>query len=167
MDGSKVTPPSEITTKGELDRLVALRLGKPVREVSAITREFLHAAGQELVELRQVRLTNLGTLKVVARRGRVNQLVSWIYKKPVIAISQKKYHVSFRKAPELTKAIRRRHVEGHKENIMEKYGVDESQAENEKKASQGCPECGAKAERHGNVLACPKHGTEPFEAKTK
>jgi hypothetical protein len=52
-----------------------------------------------------------------------------------------------------------------KERALEKYGVDEQQVENEKRASDGCPECGRKAERHGNVLACPVHGTEPFEAK--
>lgn len=50
-----------------------------------------------------------------------------------------------------------------KERQMEKYGVDESQKDNEKVASEGCPLCGAKPERHGNVLACPTHGTEPFE----
>lgn len=48
---------------------------------------------------------------------------------------------------------------------MEKYAVDESrnQVDLEKVAAQGCPECGAKVERHGNVLMCPKHGSKPFE----
>ncbi len=51
------------------------------------------------------------------------------------------------------------------EEPMEKYGVDEgtNQEELEKKAGKGCPECGKPAVRHGNVLACPDHGTEPFE----
>lgn len=50
---------------------------------------------------------------------------------------------------------------------MDKYGVDESQtqADNEKQASSGCPECGAELEKHGSVLKCPTHGTEPFEAQ--
>lgn len=48
---------------------------------------------------------------------------------------------------------------------MAKYGVDESvnQERLEKKAAEGCPECGAKPSRHGNVLICPAHGSEPFE----
>lgn len=48
---------------------------------------------------------------------------------------------------------------------MTKYGVDEEAAEQEKLAADGCPICGRKPERHGNVLACPVHGTEPFETK--
>jgi uncharacterized Zn finger protein (UPF0148 family) len=48
---------------------------------------------------------------------------------------------------------------------MDKYGVDEQGAENEKVAAEGCPKCGAKVQKHGNVLACPNCGTEPFEKK--
>jgi len=48
---------------------------------------------------------------------------------------------------------------------MSKYGVDEEGSDQEKVAAHGCPECGRKPERHGNVLACPVHGTEPFEKK--
>ena len=48
---------------------------------------------------------------------------------------------------------------------MEKYAVDESvdQETLEKVAADGCPECGAKCERHGNTLICPRHGSAPFE----
>lgn len=48
---------------------------------------------------------------------------------------------------------------------MEKYGVNESvkQEVMEKAANQGCPECGSTLIKHGSVLVCPKHGTEPFE----
>ena len=52
------------------------------------------------------------------------------------------------------------------DETMEKYSVDEGVADQEaleKKASNGCPECGAQPTRQGNVLICPKHGTEPFE----
>lgn len=51
------------------------------------------------------------------------------------------------------------------DNEMTKYGVDEGtdQEALEKKAAGGCPKCGAKPTRHGNVLACPNCGTEPFE----
>lgn len=48
---------------------------------------------------------------------------------------------------------------------MEKYGVDEGKDSEslEKSAAEGCPKCGGKVERHGNVLRCPSCGTEPFE----
>jgi hypothetical protein len=51
---------------------------------------------------------------------------------------------------------------------MEKFGVDETaDTDLEKEAAQGCPECGKKPIRHGNVLMCPDHGSEPFEKKKK
>ena len=49
---------------------------------------------------------------------------------------------------------------------MEKYGVDEERSAKEKKASRGCPRCGASPDRlikHGSVIMCPNCGTEPFE----
>jgi ribosomal protein S27AE len=48
---------------------------------------------------------------------------------------------------------------------MEKYGVDEQvdQGLVEKQASEGCPKCGSKVDRHGNTLVCANCGTEPFE----
>lgn len=48
---------------------------------------------------------------------------------------------------------------------LEKYGVDENVngEDLEKKAAEGCPKCGAKPTRHGNLLMCPTHGSEPFE----
>lgn len=55
-----------------------------------------------------------------------------------------------------------------KEAQLEKLGVDESADEDlEKEAADGCPACGAKPVRHGNVLICPRCGSEPFEKKTK
>lgn len=47
---------------------------------------------------------------------------------------------------------------------MDKYGVDEAADEKlEKKAAEGCPQCGKKPIVHGRVLLCPTHGSEPFE----
>jgi hydrogenase maturation factor len=47
---------------------------------------------------------------------------------------------------------------------MEKYGVDEGLPEElQKLAASGCPECGAKPLRRGNILLCPEHGSAPFE----
>jgi len=48
---------------------------------------------------------------------------------------------------------------------MYKYAVDQDvdQEAFEKAASDGCPECGAKVIRSGNILRCPTHGTAPWE----
>lgn len=48
---------------------------------------------------------------------------------------------------------------------MDKYGVDETGKGLNKEAAKNCPECGAALEKHGSVVVCPKHGTEPFEGK--
>jgi rubrerythrin len=55
--------------------------------------------------------------------------------------------------------------EKEKHMSLEKYGVDESvdQDELEKVANNGCPICGKPVTKHGNVLVCPVHGSEPFE----
>ena len=69
--------------------------------------------------------------------------------------------VRFRKGPALHRAL--------KENVMDKFAVDEGQdqEEMEKAAAKGCPKCGATPEKHGNILSCPNCGTEPFEKKSK
>jgi hypothetical protein len=54
----------------------------------------------------------------------------------------------------------------YEEECMSKFGVDETSVDQEaleKIASKGCPVCGRDVVRHGSVLACPEHGTEPFE----
>ena len=149
-------------TKAMLDRNVAFLLGARIEDVSAITETFLVAARGELVEGSAVRLDGFGTATVHSYKGKVDQL-KMVNAGPFTVTSKKKYRVSFKKAPPLTRALRERFGGTEVEKVMEKYGVDEQQKDNEKVASEGCPECGAKAERHGNVLACPKHGTEPFE----
>ena len=50
---------------------------------------------------------------------------------------------------------------------MDKYAVDEEAVDLEKRAADGCPICGQRAERHGKLLFCPTHGSEPFETKEK
>lgn len=51
------------------------------------------------------------------------------------------------------------------EEEMTKLGVDETTDGEalEKAAAEGCPICGKKPERHGKILICPTHGSEPFE----
>lgn len=156
--------------KGTLDVQVAKELGLKPTEVSAITAVFLEKVRNELVELNTVELTGFGFFRMSVRGGGTDNLLP-VGKNalPVTVTSQKKYHVSFRKSGPFTRALRERYRDSVVEKTMsfEKYGVDEAGAENEKKASQGCPVCGAKVERHGNILACPKCGTEPFEQKAK
>lgn len=52
---------------------------------------------------------------------------------------------------------------------MDKYAVEEEvdQETLEKKASAGCPICGKKPERHGQLLMCPEHGSAPWEQDKK
>lgn len=52
-----------------------------------------------------------------------------------------------------------------KDEGMTKLGVDESGKSKDKTAAEGCPDCGAKVEKHGNISVCPNHGTAPFEGK--
>ena len=148
--------------KGILDVKVARALGLRPTEVSAITAVFLEETRKELVELNTVVLDGLGILRMSVREGKTDNLRP-AHSHPVTATSEKKYHVSFKKAVPFAQALRLRYRDVKVEATVEKYGVDEQQAENEKKASEGCPKCGTKVERHGNVLACPKCGTEPFE----
>ena len=56
-------------------------------------------------------------------------------------------------------------TEKKEEEGMEKYGVDETSKDAQKQAAEGCPECGKKLVKHGNVTLCPEHGSEPFEGK--
>jgi len=51
---------------------------------------------------------------------------------------------------------------------MEKLGVDEDDdLKKEAQEDKGtcCPVCGKAATKHGTVLVCPDHGSEPFERK--
>lgn len=131
-----------------------------LRDVSAVTAAFLRGAREALTELDTVRLDGLGAIRIVIREGRVDTLK---LETPMPSPREKKYHVSFKKAEVFSRELwKKRRLE--RGMTMDKYAVDEQQ-DNEKIASEGCPECGAKVERHGNVLACPVHGTEPFEKK--
>lgn len=52
--------------------------------------------------------------------------------------------------------------------MIEKFGVDEGTDQDalEKAAAEGCPKCGARCSRQGNLLICPNCGTEPFERQS-
>ncbi len=124
-------------TKRSIDAQVAGLLGIHQSQVSLITTTFLRLAG-----------------RAVAQRGR-------LYLEGLGEFTRNDLKVGFRKGAALHRTL--------KETPMEKYGVDEGVEQDvlEKAASQGCPECGAKCEKHGNTLVCPNHGTAPFEKKSK
>jgi hypothetical protein len=48
---------------------------------------------------------------------------------------------------------------------MDKFGVNENidQEAMEKQSAKGCPICGKTPVKHGNILLCEEHGSEPFE----
>lgn len=47
---------------------------------------------------------------------------------------------------------------------MDKYAVEETRSTKQASMSAECPWCGATLLKHGSVLLCPKHGSEPFES---
>jgi len=150
-----------------LDREVAVELGVDQRKVSRVTAEFIRQLGLHLAEYGVLSIEGLGSFRI----GPVDKpheatLVTGTFKKngrrEVRKIEIPSYlRVHFSKGPTLKKLL----DEQYKESTMEKYGVDENidQENLEKKAAKGCPECGSKLTKHGSILVCPKHGTEPFE----
>lgn len=123
--------------KRAIDAQVAGLLGIHQSQVSLITTTFLRLSAFHIAKRGELYLEGLGEF---TRDG---------------------VKIRFRKGPALHRSL--------KEHQMEKLGVDEGQDQGamEKAATEGCPNCGAKVERQGNVLACPNCGTEPFEKKSK
>jgi hypothetical protein len=124
-------------TKRSIDAQVAAILGIHQSQVSLVTTAFLRMAARHIARYGHLYVDGLGEF---TRDG---------------------LKIRFRKSPRLHSLL--------KEIAMEKLGVDEgvNQQDLEKAASEGCPQCGAKVERHGQILTCPNCGTEPFEKKSK
>ncbi len=122
----------------------ARELGMRPREVRTIILEFLNQAGSFLMRHESMHLYGLGRFNLrLARDGRVT--------------------VSFTKSRRM-RLLARLFVK--EKEMIDKYGVDEGTSSDilEKAAADGCPECGSKIERHGNVAKCPQCGTKPFES---
>lgn len=163
-----------VINRAKLDREVALRLGVKLKTVTGIIDELTAVVREHLVDMETVKLDGLGEMDVVAKSGRRKvPLRAGNFRKnesrPMVVDIKKKYTVHFRKSLVFKTAIQARHGPGGvaKVDTMEKYGVDETGTEQEKKAQAGCPTCGSKVEKHGNVLVCPRCGTAPFEGKKK
>lgn len=151
-----------------LDRAVAAELGVAKSKVSLITSEFMRQFALHLVEYGVLSVEGLGRFQVVERvePRRTVVLTTGRFKKGVRAGTRRVevpsyIRVHFSKGRNLKRLLDKK----RKESTMEKYGVDENinQEQLEKKAAKGCPACGRELTKHGSVLICPEHGSEPFE----
>jgi nucleoid DNA-binding protein len=150
----------ELITKRQLDARVAQLLGKKTRDISVITKMFIDEARAVLVRSSHVYLDGLGGLHMKAWSG-VRLSHPRLGEQKMVPVAAK-YYVTFRRSCTLRQDINKK----YRRKTMEKYGVDENVGEDlEKKAAAGCPVCGKKPVRQGNVLLCPDHGSEPFETK--
>ena len=153
--------------KHVIDRAVAAELGVSSTTVSRITAEFIRQFGLHLAEYGRISLEGLGRFwvkKILSPR--VNVLMTGTFRKGESTATRRVVvpwylRVHFSKGPTLKKLLDKQ----FKESLMEKYAVEENinQEQLEKKASEGCPECGRKPTVHGRVLICPEHGSAPFE----
>lgn len=142
-----------MTTKRDLDTKVAACTGMGLSEISLVTSLFLRFLALELGQGRAVRVTGFGTFTLRRQKLRA-------------ADAPPKLYVHVRKSGTLLRVLRNREPHGGR---MEKFGVDQSRDQStfEKAAAHGCPVCGASVSRHGEILICPRCGTEPFEKKTR
>ena len=145
-----------------VDKLVAERSGVHLRHVGPVLNELYAFLREELVQRSEVTIPGVGTLrryKVRLNREVVLTQGHFAGKDARVRVYVKdRVRICFSQARQLRKAL--------KEGLnMDKLGVDEGvdQESLEKRAANGCPLCGSPVERHGRVLSCPKHGTEPFE----
>lgn len=154
--------------KSHLDRRVAVVLGIPVSDVSLITSTFLTEVMKAITEGDPVLLEGFGRFTLRKMAGLLTKLQN--PKGQAILVSPTdKFRVTFKKSHTFNALVRAKYGTSRvlKESEMEKYAVDEGVDQNamEKAATQGCPECGAKCERHGSLVVCPRCGSEPFEKK--
>lgn len=152
--------------KIDLDRQIAADLGIAQRKVSRVTRSLLEEIRRHLTNGEFVYLDGFGRLQVQRITGAKRPATNLItVKGRRIKADEEvpvKHRVHIRKSQVFKRQLLQRWRE---EKLMEKYGVDEQVDQHgmEKAASEGCPICGSRVEKHGRVLCCPKCGTEPFE----
>ena len=158
--------------KGELDRRVARELRLKVQNVSRVTAEFLRQITFLLQQDGVVTLEGFGRFRTVRyepKNGTTAELTAGTFTKGKQAGTRKVevpsyVRVHFSQSARLKEELK---MSQPRSEPMEKYGVDQTAAVNqeqlEKQAAKGCPECGQKLDKHGSVLMCPTHGSEPFE----
>lgn len=156
--------------KKDLDHQVAKDLGMRQEEVARITGAFLRLIAYGLCDTQEVNLQGFGRFKMREKKQRDNRYISLETgvggeKNRTRAVEvTRMFTVYFHKARAFKEIIWS--IYGKQgEDVMEKYGVSEEvdQVDLEKKAADGCPACGRKVTRHGNVLVCEHCGSAPFE----
>lgn len=155
--------------KAHLDRRVAALLGVSPSTATLISSTFLVEVMEALVEGEEVVLDGFGTFTLKKAKGHPATLQRGRKGDLIDIPSVELYRIGFRKSAIFRERIKAKYGKGKtmQELGMEKLGVDEGvdQDAMEKAAASGCPECGAKCERHGSVMVCPTCGTAPFERK--
>jgi len=147
----------------ELNLEVARRTGVKLTVVRTVTAAFVEALKRALIEKGSATVRNLGRFRLVTER----RISDSDRNMPAHITAEKlRCRVFFAKGLPFKKQIHSFLKEGM---AMDKYGVDEGieQEKMEKAASEGCPECGRELVKHGSILLCPTHGSEPFEKKKK
>jgi ribosomal protein S27AE/nucleoid DNA-binding protein len=154
--------------RAELARRTARALGYNPRYAGAVIREFVVQANDFLRENGVLVLDEFGrfTVEVVQTNQAVPMQLRDGAENVTREVEVDRYvRVHFSKSRTLKKLL----DEHHLEEPMDKYGVDTSTGKDdeqlEKQAGDGCPDCGSSLTKHGSVVACPKCGTAPFEAK--
>lgn len=164
--------------KRDVDRMASELTRVPPYVVKMVTSAWIEAIQAILVEEGAVQIDSFGTFSIQTQAPRKQSLPLRHFGKAVLPASSvdvpTKICVTFSKAGPLKQALKRRYDTQGTKNMtkpnsdsegMDKFGVNENvdQERLEKQAAEGCPLCGAKVQRHGTVLMCPTHGTEPFE----
>ena len=157
--------------KVDIDEQVAVDLGMKKATVALVTAAFLNSIVHALVEDGEVRLESFGRfLLQKAERTATTNLRKKGAGDERFNTTTNLLRVWFKKSPVFKEYVWIIHGKPNQEDLMDKHGVDEGAQDQEaleKKAAEGCPQCGAKLERHGKVLICPVHGSEPFEHEGK
>ena len=150
--------------KSELDKRVAEAIGVPVRHVATVTDGFIQELVNAVVDEGGFYLVGLGRLRIRFEKGSTNVRKDSTTEPMRIKLYFSKSRV-LKKLIERKFGIYKEPMAKQQDEGMTKYAVDEGHDPEklEKAAAQGCPICAAPCTKHGSVLACPTHGTEPFE----
>jgi hypothetical protein len=160
-----------VKRKKDIDQEAARLLDMPFDKVAMVTGCFLRTVLHEVVDNGGVLVDGFGRFLLKEQKNIATaHLEKGTFKKggrrgKMVIQTRRKFRVWFKKSAEFRRSLMDAYGKESTMEDMEKLGVDEGtdQEELEKQAAAGCPECGQTPIKHGKVLACPTHGTEPFE----
>lgn len=143
----------------QLYQEVAEHAGLSVTSVKRVMDSLTSVASSHLTKRQLVHIGTLGELYLTSSTKPVRRkLVQFNGKRKEVEIDRQ-LKVVFAKSPKLRRLLM-------EDEGMDKFAVDESVGSSEaleKRASKGCPVCGRQLAKHGSVLLCPVHGSEPLE----